>query len=196
MFDYDDVRLPVDIERGARGGPGFKTTVVTSAGGSEQRNEEWSLARARYDVGYGIRTRGLLDEVYYFFLGRRGRLRAFRFKDWLDFTATAEPVGAGTTAVRRQLQKTYPDTINAYVRPIIMPVASTLIVYVNDLAADPGDFDLLPNGIIEFEDDPGINVKATFEFDVPVRFDIDDLAVTLNTYREGEITNIPVLEVK
>lgn len=196
MFQYDDIRLPEDIERGAKGGPGFKTTVVTSATGGEQRNEEWSLSRATYDIGYGIRTRTLLDQVYRFFLGRRGRARAFRFKDWLDFEAVAEPVGSGADATRRQLQKSYADTINGYVRPIILPVETTLIVYVNDLAADPGDFTLEANGVILFDSDPGVNVKATFEFDVPVRFDTDDLGVTLNTYREGEITNIPIVEVK
>jgi uncharacterized protein (TIGR02217 family) len=86
--------------------------------------------------------------------------------------------------------------VNAYVRTIILPVEDTRIVYVNDLAADPEDFELQDDGVIEFDTDPGMNVKATFEFDVPVRFDTDDLSVTLNTYTEGEITSIPIVEVK
>jgi uncharacterized protein (TIGR02217 family) len=196
-MDYDDVRLPVDVERGARGGPGFKTTIVTSATGSEQRNSEWSRSRATYDIGYGINNRTRLGDVYDFFLARRGRARAFRFKDWIDFEAVAEPVGTTGNPLTRQLQITYPDTVNAYVREIIMPVVSTLIVYVNNfVVATPAIYTLGADGVLTFGSDPGVNVKATFEFDVPVRFDTDDLSVTLNTYTEGEITSIPIVEVK
>jgi uncharacterized protein (TIGR02217 family) len=194
----DDVRLPEEIERGAQGGPGFKTSIVTLASGAEQRNQDWQIARSRWDIGYGIRKRSDLQAVLNFFYARRGKLRAFRFRDWLDFSIDGEPVGEGTTATRRQLVKKYSDTegINDYTRVITLPVAETLKVYVDNLALDPGDFTLLPNGVLLFEEDPGENVKASFEFDVPVRFDIDELPVTLNTYTEGAISGIGIVEVR
>lgn len=193
----DDVRLPDDIERGAVGGPGFLTSVVTMANGDEQRNQEWSVARGQWDIGYGIRRRADLQAVIDFFYARRGRARSFRFKDWLDFSATAETMGAGSTATRRVLQKVYSPASNPYTRRIILPVVGSITVYVDNFAADPEDWTLEDDGVILFTDgDPGGNVKATFEFDVPVRFDTDLLPVTLNTYNEGDINNIPILELR
>lgn len=192
----DDVRLPEDIERGAVGGPGFKTSVITLDNGNESRNSDWAVSRGQWDIGYGIRRRADLQAVIDFFYGRRGKARGFRFKDWLDFSATAETMGAGSTNTRRVLQKTYSPALNPYVRRITLPVVGTITVYVDNFAADPEDWTLEANGVILFDSDPGGNVKATFEFDVPVRFDTDNLPVTLNTYNEGDITNIPILELR
>lgn len=191
----DDVRLPDDIERGARGGPGFKTTIITLSNGAEQRNQEWSKARGAWDIGYGIRNREDLQAVINFFYGRRGRARGFRFKDWLDFSVTAEAVGTTGNALTRQLQKTYTDTEHAYVRQIVLPVASTLKVYVDEILTPTG-WALGADGLLTFDSDPGSNVKATFDFDVPARFDIDQLPVSLNTYLHGEIDGIAIVELR
>lgn len=191
----DNVRLPDDVERGARGGPGFKTTIVTLSSGAEQRNQEWSIARGAWDVGYGIRKRVDLEAVYAFFLARRGMARSFRFKDWLDFQATAEAVATTGNALTRQLQKTYEDDVNPYIRKIVAPVASTLQVYVDNILVESG-YTLGDNGLLTFSSDPGSNVKASFEFDVPARFDTDELGVTLNTYLDGDIASIPIVEVR
>lgn len=192
-----NVRLPEDVERGAKGGPGFLTTIVSLVSGAEQRNQEWAKARGSWDIGYGIRNREDLQDVINFFYARRGRAFGFLFKDWLDFSVTAESVGTTGTATTRQLQKAYPDTANGYVRAILHPIETTLKVYINNfLVSSPAVYSLDPNGILTFVSDPGVNVKATFEFDVPVRFDIDALSVTLNTYREGVINSIPIIELK
>jgi uncharacterized protein (TIGR02217 family) len=191
----DDVRLPVDVERGAEGGPGFKTTVTTLANGMEQRNQEWSTMRGQWNVGYGIQTLSSLQAVYNFFIGRRGQARGFRFKDWQDYKAVEQPVGTiSGVDTRRQLQKVYDDETNPYFRKITHPVAGTLIVYVDSLATE--DYTLLENGVIEFASDPGANVVATFEFDVPVRFDTDDLRIQLQHFDAGQAPNISIVELK
>lgn len=53
-------------------------------------------------------------------------------------------------------------------------------------------------GIVTFTSPPsaGANLTAGFEFDVPVRFDTDDLPVTLDIERLGSITSIPLIEVR
>ncbi len=53
-------------------------------------------------------------------------------------------------------------------------------------------------GIVTFASPPsvGANLTAGFEFDVPVRFDTDDLPVTLDIERLGSITSIPLIEVR
>ena len=61
--DFDDVRLPEDIERGTMGGPMFKTTVITMASGKEQRNQDWEVVRGTYNVGYGIQKRSDIEAV-------------------------------------------------------------------------------------------------------------------------------------
>jgi uncharacterized protein (TIGR02217 family) len=195
-MNIDNVKLPDDVERGAKGGPGFLTTIVTLANGNEETNQEWSVARGAWDIGYGIRDRSDLQGVIDFFYARRGRARGFRFKDWLDFNVTAEPVGTTGDPLTRQLQKTYPDTVNAYTRALVLPVAASLIVYVDNIALDAGDFILLDNGVLQFETDPGVNVKATFDFDVPARFDVDNLEVALAHFDAGSIPNIPIVELK
>jgi uncharacterized protein (TIGR02217 family) len=191
----DNVRLPDDIERGAMGGPGFKTTIITLSNGAEQRNQEWNKARGSWDVGYGIKDRADLMEVVNFFHGRRGRARGFRFKDWLDFSAVGQTVGTTINPLVFTLQKTYADTVNPYVRPIVLPVADTVKVYVDNIEVMSG-WTLGANGVITFTEDPGEDVKASFEFDVPARFDIDQLPVTLNTYLNGQITGISVVELR
>jgi uncharacterized protein (TIGR02217 family) len=48
----DNIRLPVEVEQGATGGPRFKTSIQTALSGIEQRIAEWDIARCEYDVGY------------------------------------------------------------------------------------------------------------------------------------------------
>jgi uncharacterized protein (TIGR02217 family) len=52
--DFDDVRFPTVIARGAVGGPERRTEIVALVSGHEERNTPWADSRRRYDVGYGI----------------------------------------------------------------------------------------------------------------------------------------------
>jgi uncharacterized protein (TIGR02217 family) len=42
----------------------------------------------------------------------------------------------------------------------------------------------------------GVEVTSDFEFDVPVRFDTDHMAVTIETYRLQAWQQIPIVEVR
>ena len=42
----------------------------------------------------------------------------------------------------------------------------------------------------------GVQVTADFEFDVPVRFDSDQMDLTIETYQLGSWGQIPVLEIR
>ena len=56
----------------------------------------------------------------------------------------------------------------------------------------------LQTGIITF-DDPvpeGVEVRAGFEFDVPVRFDTDKIRVSVASFQAGEVPDVPVVEVR
>ncbi|HEY5363704.1 MAG TPA: DUF2460 domain-containing protein, partial [Aestuariivirga sp.] len=141
---FDNVRFPLSISRGLSGGPNRRTDVVMSASGHEERNARWADSRRSYNVGYGVKSVDDLQSVISFFEERRGRLYAFRFKDFTDYksclpkqtiTATDQVIGTGD-GVRQtfQLTKTY-GTARPWTRTIVAPVASTVIAAVNGVAS-------------------------------------------------------------
>lgn len=199
---FDDVRLPEDIERGAKGGPRFMTTIIQFASGIEQRNQDWDQQRCEYDIGYGIESKEDWMDVLSFFYARRGRHRGFRYKDWADYQATDEILGIGDDVNRVfQLQKTY----GTYVRKILRPVNGTVKVYVDGVQRLAGFAINYSTGVITFNapigSDPvfpatGQVVSASFDFDVPVRFESDNLQVELEWELVGQIGGIRLLEIK
>jgi uncharacterized protein (TIGR02217 family) len=101
-----------------------------------------------------------------------------------------------------QLVKRYGAGDSAYARPITKPVAGTVLVAVDGVPQVAGtDFTLdTATGMVTFlaghipvED---AEVTAGFEFDVPVRFDTDRLAIDLAAFAAGEIPDIPIVEVR
>jgi len=207
---FHDVRFPTAISRGASGGPERRTEIVTLGSGREERNQRWSDSRRRYDAGYGVRGVDDLHAVIAFFEERRGRLHAFRWKDWSDYkscpplqtpAATDQEIGTGdgATAVF-QLHKTYGASFAPWTRAITKPVAGTVLVSVDGLAQAEGvDFTVdYAAGVITFASPPsdGAQITAGFEFDVAARFDTDRLAVSLEHFSHGDIPNIPIVEVR
>jgi uncharacterized protein (TIGR02217 family) len=121
---YDPVQLPPNIARGAVGGPTFSTIIVSTASGAEpSRVAQWSQSRYRYTIAQESLNIAGGQALLAFFLARQGRLRGFRFKDWVDYTATNEPLSP-TGAPTVQLQKSYASGPVTYVRPIYAPVLS------------------------------------------------------------------------
>jgi uncharacterized protein (TIGR02217 family) len=119
METFHDVRLPEDIERGAEGGPEFLTSILELSNGQEQRNINWSRAKASYDISYGIteKDNGVdsFQTILQFFMARRGRAVGFRFKDWLDYQATGVTLSAiSGFPLKFQLVKTYVRRLHVY----------------------------------------------------------------------------------
>ncbi|WP_150526810.1 DUF2460 domain-containing protein [Roseibium sediminis] len=205
--NFHDVQFPARISLGCKGGPERKTTVVALASGKEQRNSQWAGSRRRYNAGYGVRTLDELNQVISFFEERRGRLTAFRWKDWSDYksclpsedpSATDQPLGVGDGAKTAfQLVKTYGGAFNPYSRDITKPVPGTVRVALGGTEQGGGFTVDHASGLVIFAQAPGfgLNVSAGFEFDVPARFDTDQIDVTMIDHKIGEIPNIPILEV-
>lgn len=131
MSDFHEVRFPLDVARGARGGPERLTQVVALASGREIRNSRWAHSRRRYDAGLGVRTLDALATIIAFFEERRGRLYGFRWRDQLDCKScapSAQPAatdrtigfGDGVTSTF-QLVKDYGTGIAPYRRTISKP---------------------------------------------------------------------------
>ncbi|MGY6708365.1 MAG: phage distal tail protein, Rcc01695 family [Rhizobiaceae bacterium] len=212
MHSFHDVRFPAGVAFGATGGPERINEIVLLTSGFEQRNQRLADSRRRYDAGTGIRTLDDLHAVLSFFEARRGSLFAFRFRDPFDFKSCRpgeavsphdQPIGTGD-GVRTvfQLIKGHGGGAEAYERPITKPVAGTVRVAVGGVErASPGDFAVNHlTGEVSFAAGAvpaaGAAVTAGFEFDVPVRFDIDQIAVSLAAFEAGQIPTIPLMEVK
>jgi uncharacterized protein (TIGR02217 family) len=205
---FHEIRFPDNISRGARGGPERRTQIVELASGEEERNASWTNSRRRYDAAYGIRRTDDLAAVVAFFEARNGSLYGFRWKDWGDYksclpsavpAATDQTIvtGDGTTTAF-QLVKAYSSGAQTWSRSITKPVAGTVTVALDGGAQASGWSVDTTTGQITFTTAPasGVIISAGFEFDVPVRFDTDQLDVTHDIERLGSITSIPLIEVR
>ena len=203
---FADVRFPVDVALGASGGPQRDTRIVRLASGHEHRNQRRAHAIRRYEAGYGVADLKSLHAVLAFYEARRGPLIAFRYRDPLDWkscdpggapSSVDQTIGVGDGSdVTFRLSKGYGDGAEAYRRPITRPVAGSVTVAVDGLAITPDGIDH-ENGTVTLATPPasGAIVTAGFAFDVPVRFESDQLSVSLTTFQAGEIPSIPLIEV-
>jgi uncharacterized protein (TIGR02217 family) len=172
--------------------------VVTGAG-HEQRNVNWAEARGRWDVASGLKNQQQLDELIAFFRARKGRAYGFRFKDWTDYKATGQLLGTGDgVQAQFQLVKRYPSGSVAEIRTVTKPVAGTVRIYKDAVEQLSGWSVSVTTGLITFATPPavGVEITADFEFDVPVRFDTDHMAVTIETFRLHRWQQIPIVELR
>lgn len=207
--DFHEIRFPLDVSLGSRGGPVRRTDIVTLASGREHRNARWAQSRRRYDAGLGIRTLDALHAVIAFFEERRGRLHGFRFRDRVDCRSgppskepapTDQPIGPGDGTTKAfQLGKAYGAAHAPYVRTIAKPVGGTVRVAVAGVeqAAGPGFACDPATGLVILATAPpaGAAITAGFEFDVPVRFDTDELEIDLAAFEAGEVPRVPLIEI-
>jgi uncharacterized protein (TIGR02217 family) len=208
---FHEIRFPLRLALGTTGGPVRRTDIVNLSNGREARNQRWRDSRRRYDAGSGIRSISDLYTVLAFFEARSGELYGFRFRDPVDnrssspgqpVSASDQRLGTGTGAKADfQLLKTYADAGGQSVREIAKPVAGTVLVSVGGLVVPPADYTVnAATGLITFAAGKlpgnGAIVRAGFEFDVPVRFDIDRIDIDLSAFNAGRIPSIPLIEIK
>lgn len=207
---FHEVRFPANLSFGSVGGPERRTEIVTLASGFEERNTPWAHPRRRYDAGMGLRSLDDLAEVVAFFEARSGQLHGFRWKDWSDYKSclpSAAPafddqviaVADGQTR-SFALTKSYRSGATVYLRPITKPVPGTVRVGVGGDQKFLGTNYTVDHGLgrINFLEPPetGAEISAGYEFDVPVRFDADRIAVSVSSFEAGQVPDIPVVEVR
>lgn len=203
---FAEVRFPEDISYGSKGGPGFSTEVYTATSGAEQRNRNWQFARCKYDVSHGIRDKADMDIILNFFYVMGGKATGFRYKDWSDYQLDQEQIGVGDGATTVfQIQKTYTAGALSYsrdIKKIVEPAAGPpeilFQVYVDDVLQTSGysvDYD---TGLLTFTAAPADTktIKVTCEFDVPVRFDTDEMDITLEAWQLETWDSIPIVEIR
>lgn len=197
-MSFHAVRFPLDVALGARGGPERMTDIVTLQSGREERNQRWAQSRRRYNAGYGIKSRADMQAVLAFFEERRGRFHSFLWRDGLDHSSNGQqPLGTGDgTTAEFQLVKRYGAVFDPYDRPIRKPVTESVEVFIDGTPTLAFEVDEL-TGMVTFDDAPadGAVLTASFEFDVPVRFDIDRLDIELTGFDAADAPAIPLIEV-
>ena len=139
--------FPNDISYNSVGTIRFATDVIVVDSGDDQRVQRWDQPLMEFDVAYGVRTMEQLQDMIAFFRAMRGRLYAFNYRDWLDYTSSmavayeareAPPisntdqiqfVGDGVTFVF-QLVKSYIATTSGttLTRPITRLEPDTVVV--------------------------------------------------------------------
>ena len=206
---FDEIRFPVEISRGGSGGPERRTEIVTTASGREERNSRWASSRRRYNAGFGVKSLNDIHDVVAFFEERRGRLHGFRWKDHTDFkscppqnaiSTTDQLIGLGDGVnATFQLVKRYGSGLRDHVRVITKPESGSVMAAVNGTPSANFTVDTAA-GLVTFQmgSIPGVGAQVTagFTFDVPVRFDTDQLSINLQNFAAGDIPEIPVVEVR
>lgn len=206
---FHEVRFPTSLSFGSAGGPVRRTDVVTLANGFEERNTPWAHSRRRYDAGLGVRSLDDVAVLTAFFEARQGQLNGFRWKDWADYksclpsgsvAATDVQIGVGDSVARSfPLAKRYSSGSESYLRPVAKPVAGTVRAALDGVEQPDTTFTVdATTGIVTFDLPPGsgIIVTAGFEFDVPVRFDTDQIVTSVASFQAGDVPDVPVLEVR
>jgi uncharacterized protein (TIGR02217 family) len=207
MAFLETPRFPDDIAYGSQGGPTYNTSIVVVRSGHESRNVNWSIARHAYDVAYGIRSIDNLEELLEYFHAVAGAAYGFRFKDFADFLScnttqtlsdTDQLIGTGDAIeVDFQLVKNYTKGAFSRSRNITKPVTGTTVISINDTPQPTGWTVDTTTGIVTFSAAPGdgLSVKAGYQFDVPVRFETDELSTVYEYYQSGS-AQVPLIEVR
>lgn len=201
--------------------PRTKTAINVTAGGKENRNQEWEHPLHRYVLPEAPgRNWAVVESLKKHWLITAGPAKSFAFRDPLDkascdLLAANEPDGAvlariddgdqviGTgNAVKNsfQLVKTYTVGGQSYVRTIHLPVLSSVVVSIAGSPVDPADYTVSrPGGVVTFNAPVpnGQIVRAGFLFDVEVRFEDDDvLEQIVRTYQVGGFAGLELIEVR
>jgi uncharacterized protein (TIGR02217 family) len=217
---FHDIEFPRDVSYGSRGGPMHNTAVVEVASGAEERVQRWTSPRHRYDVAYGLLK---LDDqalgaqrVLAFHRARGGRANSFRYWDPLDYstnpaqaphnnetvnaTQTDESIGTGDGTTKDfQLVKRYTSGVTIVTRALLKPIFGTVKVAVAGVLKTEGaDYTVnYSTGVVTFTAAPTTSqaVTAGCKFNVPVRFEDDELSVAIEEFNRGEVqTGIGLIE--
>ena len=180
-----EARLADQVSIGFQVVPRYSTRIVPLDNGREKRNANWTKAKRRYTAAFLTFTDAQFALVLALFHAVRGSAYSFRFKDWTDYKATLESLGTspGANLTPVQLVKTYINSSYSTARTITKPILLGFTLFENGIAK-AGTLDTT-TGLFT----PTTNWTAasaltwTGEFDVPVRFEGDELPVTVTDYK-------------
>ena len=171
---FINTRLSQRVNVGFSGGPEYSTLVRQMANGVSRRRGNWAMPHHRYTANYSLLDPESQNEILAAFIACQAQVDSFRFKDWNDYRATNQAMAAGDgTSTPRQLTKTYAFGSKSYVRNILLPIVSTVVVTANGTPITVTTSALTGMITPAAPWPSGQVIKASFEFDVRVRFGAD-----------------------
>lgn len=177
-----DERLSERVARHFKGAPAWNTSVTPRKNGFKDFNAEWEYPLHRYVADYNLMTLEEREEFLSAVWVAQGMWGAFPFKDHNDFKATDVllGVGAGTTAAMQLVKRYTRGTVEIVekVRPIKLPVVSTVHVFQAGVERAVTVDRLTGLVVPAVAWTPGVQIRATFEFDVRVHFASDYTALS------------------
>lgn len=194
MAFYESPRFPDGVARHFEGGPRFLTDIVVNAGGFESRNANWSQARGLWICSHVPKSAADTATLTAFFRATAaGRAHGWRFRDHADYSATtAEGIFVSLTATTFQMYKRYTSGGQTHDRIIKKPVSGT--VSVTGGTSPSVDY---TTGIVTVAS--GTPTAWSGEFDVPVRFDVDEMRASLVPESNPRLYvwgDIPIVELR
>lgn len=203
---FHAVRLPTEVEIGARGGIGGMTLINELASGAEQRNIEWTQGRGRWDISYGAREKEVIDEVKAHHLARYFRAHTFPFKDWSDYVMARQGIGTGdgvTTSF--PIYKLYGgDGGYYYQRYLVLIVDGSAVAWVNGtpMAISAGvsivittlDGFLCAHAVFDVAPSNGDVVEFACQFDCLVRYDVERLEIQAIIVDDKDVDDVTAQE--
>lgn len=187
--------LPVCLSYGSGMGPRFKTTVIETEGGFEQRNQVWQYERLEYEARYDTTLEVEYSHMMKFFKIMAGRAHTFLATDPLNYIAAA---GEGKfvtydegSPTRTQMVKRI--SIDGYTADMLVTKPKS------------GTITLTGGGTINYatgQVTSGTPTEWTGEFYKHVRFDTDSIRPELLSRRRGTGGYIvgweplPIIEVR
>ena len=196
-----EVQLDTAMSYGAEAGPGYKTLIVKTPSRQESRIQQVSRHYRSYKIMFTDKTLIQMQALESMFIAAQGMTNGFRFIDNRDYKATNEHLTnfAGGTSV--QLIKTYGANMGrTEIRPISKPQQNRVPV---TLTRDGSAFSATGNwslntttGIVTFvADQTGHVFTWSGQFDVPVRFDVDDMSYVWESFGRLNWNSVPILEI-
>lgn len=174
-----------------QGAPEFYTTVVTLRNKRSRRNANWASPRWRFTVPFNNTFPESYRQILDMFRVCRGRLHAFRVRNWLNYQATAWQFGTGDgTTDEFQLGELITvdgvEFLDEIFALSLDPDAPTPTVSVNGSPVS-ATFNTR-TGRVLFDSPPANDAVLTWTgwFDYWVRFMADDFPAAIDNKSSGE----------
>jgi uncharacterized protein (TIGR02217 family) len=199
MNKFVETRLPEELSKGAVGGPYFDTNVYEMGDGTEHRLMKNNLCQMKYEISYQNLDHKQIEDMIAFFRARFGNIVGFRFKDWCDYFVGNQLIAVGDGLKNNfQLFKQYQSGQESFRRDIYKPIADSLALIVAGEQVKTGFSLDSTTGLLQFSKPPAKNqeIHASFEFDVPVRFQNNYLPIRLDGNNDFSVQKLILTEVK
>jgi len=180
---FNESRILDCVAYGSEFGHRYNTRINELRSGVERRNGEWARPLGIYSIVYQNLKQDDANTVVAAHHACMGRLIGFRLKDWSDYQADGEVIGYGTGASQQlQLTKTYLFGSLSSVRNIYKPVPNITVYEDGSPIAASVNY---TTGVVTLTATASAEITWSGEFDVPVRFEDDEMSFSIDN-RSGQ----------